>query len=747
MKTRGQAVPARGAGVGRRPEVTGVHVLTAPAASALEMYDFEVAAMVLSAKNWRAHCGPMVLFVNRRALDFVKKLGVVSLYDRLHLFHPGDFAGINRCYFWAAGKVVAAGKVSLPFAIVDLDCFVRRRPKFDLDAAVQPLNFERNYHCYQNCEAKYGGLLPGFSPNDWDATPVNVGLLGYYDSRLRDAYVSAAVDAMRRITAADHRYPGVNPFRDHIIFVEQKLLPMMAHQAALELSVFEDGFYDGYLATERLTHLWGIKGEYLRRPDWKLGFLEETLATYPDLAMGLTNPETIKVLTSPTLATRVFLPSGIWGTQGTKGWASVASDIAPARRMGMDCAPMPCGVTESRAQINFETQEVAAAFVEYGPSTAEIGKYATAVVQRRRLFNIRIPGDETDFRPGGLVYYRVRTRPVGGGLFDEGISHVFRLARPIADAGPWSCGVGADCRGDAFDTQNERFKSHHWPAAGKRGEDFHLAAGDIINARAEPGAGVGAWRSFRNDTEGVGREGEKGGDLPVFCCLGNHEQDTTPGAPSHAEARRARMPLGAFLDLPGQQTVAGDRKWRERYYYFTWGQVLFIGLDCETSQDPDGTIRPGRIGRTQRMWVEDTLTRLTAYKWKVIFAHRAVDEPSPPPVNHDNIAQSPGDRSWLLGLMMAHKVKLFVHGHYHGWRVRQRAGASDWHVCATWGSRTYASSGTWHGESFFCRFHFGRRWDGMKLRANPDWMTIEVVDPSVDTAKGGRVRHRTAIKA
>ncbi len=697
------------------------------------MYDFEVATLVLSAKNWRALCGPMCLCVDHKARDFLRKLGVLHLYDRIHLFDPQDFADINRCYFWAAGKVVAAGKFPSPFVVLDFDCLIHEKPKFALDSAVQTLNFERNYPCYQDCESKYGGILNLFDPPDWEASPVNVGMVGYYDQELKDEYVGVAIDAMRRISQLDPRSPAVNRFRDHIIFVEQKLLPMMVKKRSLKLSVFEDGLFDGFLSTPRVTHLWGIKGEYLRRSEWKMGFLEGVLKRYPRFAKGITNRATMTVLSKPARATRVFLPDGTWGSQGTKGWESMVSDASIKSRLpAMHCLPMPCGVTRSAAGIHFETKEGADAYVKYGPSEGEIDKHSTRRAYRQTLFNFTIPNGESDFSPGGIVHYRVRARPAGRGAFNEGLAHSFRLARAATDAGPWCCSVGSDCAGEAEGTLHQDFKDYHWPAAGRQGEEFHIAAGGVIRAAAERGRGIAAWRGFRNDLEGVGREGEKCGDLPVFFCIGEDEEDGI-----HWEARGARCPLGAFLQLPGQQTRAGDPGWKMRYYYFTWGQALFIALDGETSYSP------GRIGHTQRMWIEETLTAHRGSRWKVIFSHRPVDEPNPGAVG--TIAQSRADRKWLLHIMRKHKVSIFLHGHYHGWRVHKNGAAPGWHICASWGSETHPTRGSWNGQSYFCRFHFGERWNGKRYEAHPSTLTVEVVDPFRKTAGGGRVHRRFTI--
>ena len=51
-------------------------------------------------------------------------------------------------------------------------------------------------------------------------------MLGYYNETFKNEYVDLAVDTMRRISMQDLEYPYLNKYRDHIIFVEQKLLPM-----------------------------------------------------------------------------------------------------------------------------------------------------------------------------------------------------------------------------------------------------------------------------------------------------------------------------------------------------------------------------------------------------------------------------------------------------------------------------------------------------------------------------------------
>lgn len=715
------------------PDVPGVHVLMFPEGTPVELYDFEVLTMVLSAKNWRAHCGPVCLCSDSRAHGFLKSLGVLGLYDRSCLFDDEEFAGVNRNFFWAAGKVLAIRKFKAPFVILDLDCMVRRRPRFDFEAAVQPLNLEKEYPCYRDCDVKYSRFLTWFSGADWEAKPVNVGMLGYYSDAFKEDYLRVAEYAMREITSRDIDYPYLDRYRDHIIFVEQKLLPMVASRRGERVSLFEEGLFDQYLSTSGTLHLWGRKGALCNDPRAKVRQMEEMLDEYPNAAGGLANRRTAWEIGHPVATTRVFTERG-WSDQATKRWLFGVSGPAIATPMPrMLCSPMPCGVTQSTAVIHFETKAVVDAYVEYGLSEKEIGKYRTAPVSSANIFEIRIPNGEADFPAGSRVHYRVRARLAEKGVYSEGIPHRFRLSRPYRDEGPWCCSVGADCRGDEINTQHDSFKDYHWPAAGRAGEDFHLAPGGLIHAAPGPDSGMDAWRSIRNDVEGLGREGEKCGDLPVFSCIGNDELDK-----KHVAARRDLLPLGAFLSLPGQQTNDIDRDWKERYYYFTWGQVLFIGMDSETSG-------PGYpIGAWQQQWVESVLVTHGSYKWKVLFAHKAADE-SDPAHGWDTIADVPIIRRWLLDLIEAHGVQIFAHGHYHGWRIQKRAGR-EWHICCAWGSTPHTSRGTWNGESRFCRLRFGERWRRAAYETDPDWMTVELVDPFTATAAGGTVERYYPIR-
>lgn len=390
-------------------------------------------------------------------------------------------------------------------------------------------------------------------------------------------------------------------------------------------------------------------------------------------------------------------------------------------------------MTETEGMVNFETQAAADAYIEYGPSDGEVTKYSTSTQSAQTLFQFEIPDGETDFAPGDQVWYRARIRPTGAGEYADGIIHRFRLARSWADCGPWTMVFAADSRSSALGETSAEFKNYFYPDVGEPRhpeDEFFLFAGDWVNDN------IGAealWRTIRGNVEGVGREDEKSGDLPQPQALGNHEDDWRAG---YAESRRLRYPLGSFLNLPFQQNDTDDPDWKERYYYFTYGKVLFIQL-CDDAAIYSETETDGDFNHwpAQRAWLEKILDIYKYYPFKVIIEHTSVDESDP---NHsDTTADHAGSQAWLLDLIDRYGVTIVGCGHYHGWRYQRGSTTETAGVAfltATFGAPLYANSGTWIGQYRYMRFAFGWNEDQTDPidKEDCDAVTVYLYDPGLD---------------
>ena len=91
-------------------EIKGFHTLwTAPFFQnndriTYDMQDYELLTMILSALMWRKNNGPVTMYGDSRAIDFIEKNGLSDIWNGgLKEIHVPD--SVPPRVFWAAGKL------------------------------------------------------------------------------------------------------------------------------------------------------------------------------------------------------------------------------------------------------------------------------------------------------------------------------------------------------------------------------------------------------------------------------------------------------------------------------------------------------------------------------------------------------------------------------------------------------------------------------------------------------------------
>jgi acid phosphatase type 7 len=114
--------------------------------------------------------------------------------------------------------------------------------------------------------------------------------------------------------------------------------------------------------------------------------------------------------------------------------------------------------------------------------------------------------------------------------------------------------------------------------------------------------------------------------LPFFPASGNHDYETSQGAP-----------FRAVFALPGD----------ERWYSYDWGRIHFVALDTEASYS------------TQAAWLDADLAA-SALLWKVVYFHR-------PPYSSGEHGSDTSLRQALEPILEKHHVQLVLAGHDHNY--------------------------------------------------------------------------------
>ena len=87
------------------------------------MQDYELLTMILSALMWRKMNGPITLYGDARAIDYVEGQGLSHIWNGgIKEIQVPD--SISPGVFWAAGKLYALKAAHMPAVMVDLDLIV-----------------------------------------------------------------------------------------------------------------------------------------------------------------------------------------------------------------------------------------------------------------------------------------------------------------------------------------------------------------------------------------------------------------------------------------------------------------------------------------------------------------------------------------------------------------------------------------------------------------------------------------------
>ncbi|MBO4913979.1 MAG: hypothetical protein J5449_02130, partial [Oscillospiraceae bacterium] len=86
------------------------------------MRDFELLTLMLSALEWRRHCGAISMITDSRGRDYFERAGLGSLWSE-----PIDVSldrmdeSVDPTLFWAAGKLEALRLTPAPCVMLDTD--------------------------------------------------------------------------------------------------------------------------------------------------------------------------------------------------------------------------------------------------------------------------------------------------------------------------------------------------------------------------------------------------------------------------------------------------------------------------------------------------------------------------------------------------------------------------------------------------------------------------------------------------
>jgi MYXO-CTERM domain-containing protein len=181
--------------------------------------------------------------------------------------------------------------------------------------------------------------------------------------------------------------------------------------------------------------------------------------------------------------------------------------------------------------------------------------------------------------------------------------------------------------------------------------EFILTGGDMV----EDGDDIGQWRTMLGYTEDVFNT------RPFMPTLGNHDDGPVEGDGAH---------YNDVFALPRAMGTGGSGT--EDYYYFTYGNAIFVSLSTETFTGGATAFAD------QAAWLDEVLTA-NPKRWKIVYYHK-------PNYTYEvffSISHPPneeGQNAALVAVLDEHHVDVVITSHNH-WYERYEPSA-----CGTMGS-------------------------------------------------------------
>ena len=215
---------------------------------------------------------------------------------------------------------------------------------------------------------------------------------------------------------------------------------------------------------------------------------------------------------------------------------------------------------------------------------------------------------------------------------------------PDEVCGRFSFGFLADNRPDATFGGGENYPEIMAELAARR-PAFILNGGDLV----EDGGELDQWMDFLEWTTDIGA------DIPYFAALGNHDDGGEAGMEDYY-----------FQIFSFPRANREDDSQVEDYYYFTYGNAIFVSLSTESYEG--GSMAYGE----QAAWLDRVLTE-NPRKWKVVILHKPIYT-FEDILGASHEPNEEGQNAALVPVIDRHHVDLVIGSHNH-WYERYHPSA------------------------------------------------------------------------
>ena len=217
------------------------------------MEDYDLLTLILSAAAYKKNNGRVRMYADKAGAMYIDSIGLKDLFDDgIKIMEPDE--DINPKVFWAAGKLKSLSLLDKPSVMIDLDLIIwKNLDDFFTGADIYGIHREqiRNeiYPDTDFFKVKRGYRYP--DGLDKAELPLNTAMLYIESLDFTHKYANESLRFMKSCTEQNENLR-------HMVFAEQRLLPMMVSAEGLKIrTMFPLGEDIGI--QDFFTHIWGHK--------------------------------------------------------------------------------------------------------------------------------------------------------------------------------------------------------------------------------------------------------------------------------------------------------------------------------------------------------------------------------------------------------------------------------------------------------------------------------------------------------
>jgi hypothetical protein len=276
----------------------GVHVWwTKPAMKNKVSYympDYQLITLILSALYWKKNYGEIVLYTDKRMVDFLKRTGIydLHLWDEINteiIENVPDI--INPNIYWAGAKLFVAKELEPPFVLLDVDAYFKKHYEFDYNMDLMYFHLEDMTYPHYPQPKLFIDQYPKIDMNI-PQFATNVAVLFINNKKLLEEYTYHAIEFM--MNPNHNIIKQYDTFSVRIIFIEQVLLSILlnnnqykskpiikdifvtlheAEQIFVRNMQNESNLYSEVL--DKIEHIWGDKHSIENKAKSYFNFMAE----------------------------------------------------------------------------------------------------------------------------------------------------------------------------------------------------------------------------------------------------------------------------------------------------------------------------------------------------------------------------------------------------------------------------------------------------------------------------------------